>query len=193
MISNKEIMAEARKSLENRWTISVLGSLIFIGILSLSLKIAGIGLVLNIIIAGPLTLGFVNFILKITRKKTAKPEEIFDGFKNFRQALVLYISVKIYSILWTLLFIIPGIIASLSYSMSFFIMSDTGIEPNEAIEKSKKMMYGHKTDLFYLYIRFIPWTILGMFTFGIGFLWVIPYFSVSMAKFYENLKNIQKS
>jgi uncharacterized membrane protein len=89
-----------------------------------------------------------------------------------------------------LLLIIPGIIAALSYSMTFFIIADDeSIEPMEALKKSKKMMEGYKLKLFYLSIRFFGLALLCILTLGIGFLWLIPYTYVTMAKFYDDIKD----
>ncbi|MBV1888515.1 MAG: DUF975 family protein, partial [Urechidicola sp.] len=84
---------------------------------------------------------------------------------------------------------IPGIIAALSYSMTFFIIADDeSIKPMDAIDESKRMMDGHKWKLFEMYIRFFGWSVLCLLTLGIGFLWFIPYMHVSLAKFYDDLK-----
>jgi uncharacterized membrane protein len=95
----------------------------------------------------------------------------------------------IFIILWTLLLIIPGIIMSLAYSMTFYILADNpDINPIDAIRKSREMMYGYKWKIFCLNLRFIGWGFLCIFTMGIGLLWLLPYMSVSFAKFYEEAK-----
>jgi uncharacterized membrane protein len=96
---------------------------------------------------------------------------------------------QVYTLLWTLLFIIPGIIKSLSYAMTPFVLRDNPeMKNNEAIELSMKMMDGHKGDLFWLYLTFIGWGILCIFTFGIGYFWFAPYVQASTAQFYEEVK-----
>ncbi len=91
--------------------------------------------------------------------------------------------------LWTLLFIIPGIIAQIGYSQVWFILTeDDEISPNDALKKSKEMMYGYKMQYFLLGLSFIGWIILAILTCGIGLLWVLPYIQTSNAKFYEDLK-----
>jgi uncharacterized membrane protein len=116
--------------------------------------------------------------------------QIFDGFNKFKKALGLYLLRALFVLLWSLLFIIPGIIASLSYSMAFYIMADDdSIRPKDALKKSKKMMYGYKWKLFCLGLRFLGWIILSILTIGIGFLWIAPYMQVSMAKFYDDIKD----
>jgi uncharacterized membrane protein len=87
-----------------------------------------------------------------------------------------------------LLLIIPGIMAGLSYSQTFYILSeDPSIGAMDAIRKSKEMMYGNRWKLFCLGLRFIGWLLLCILTLGIGFIWLAPYMAVSMAKFYDDL------
>ena len=103
--------------------------------------------------------------------------------------MLAYILVGIYTILWLLLLIIPGIIAAISYSQTFFILADDNtLRPSEAIDKSKKMMDGYKLKYFYLCLRFLGLALLCVLTLGIGFLWLIPYMYVTCAKFYEDVK-----
>ena len=96
--------------------------------------------------------------------------------------------------LWFLLLIVPGIVAALSYSMTFYILADEpDINAKEALEKSKIMMDGHKMDLFLLGLSFIGWALLCILTLGIGLLWLIPYMNVSAAKFYQDRKGEDES
>lgn len=97
---------------------------------------------------------------------------------------------SLFTFLWTLLLVVPGIIKAISYSQTLFIAIDNPeISANDAIDKSKEMMNGYKWKYFLLALSFIGWIILGIFTLGIGFLWIIPYISIANAKFYEDLKN----
>ena len=95
----------------------------------------------------------------------------------------------ILTVLWGFLFIIPGIIKSLSYAMTPFILEENPeLTASEAIHRSRMMMHGHKFDLFWLYLGFIGWIILSLLTLGIGFIWLYPYFQASVAGFYEEVK-----
>ena len=95
----------------------------------------------------------------------------------------------VFIFLWSLLLIVPGIIKAFSYSMTWFILEDEPeLSPNKAIELSMAMMKGHKFDLFYLYLSFIGWGILSLFTLGIGLLWLTPYMYTSVAAFYQDVK-----
>lgn len=99
----------------------------------------------------------------------------------------------LFVVLWSLLLIIPGIIAAFSYAMVFFIIADdSSIGVSEALKKSKVMMKGYKWKYFCLSWRFLGWAILSVLSCGIGFLWLFPYMQISFAKFYEDLKAGQK-
>ncbi len=112
------------------------------------------------------------------------------AFSDYVRNAVSILLVYLYTLLWTLLFIVPGIIKGLAYSLTPFIVKDNPqLLPNEAINLSMKMMKGHKFDLFYLYLSFIGWIFLAILTLGIGLLWVIPYMQTSMAAFYLDVKN----
>ena len=84
--------------------------------------------------------------------------------------------------------LIPAFIKSLSYSMTPFILYDKKEMGTKAIDLSMKMMKGHKMELFILYLTFIGWGILCIFTLGIGYFWLVPYINASLAGFYEEVK-----
>ena len=183
--SNKDLMTQARESLSGKWGLAVGTYIVYVLIVG---AVSGIPFGI-LILGGALILGIKTFWLAFARKEEAKLEMIFSGFKSFGNALLLYLLRAIFVFLWSLLLFIPGIIASISYAMAYFIMSD---DPNigamDAIDKSKKMMYGYKWKFFFLCCRFIGWFILGFLSLGIGFLWIIPYMNTSFAKFYEDVK-----
>ncbi|KHF31013.1 hypothetical protein LR68_00503 [Anoxybacillus sp. BCO1] len=90
--------------------------------------------------------------------------------------------------------IIPGIIKSLSYSQTFFLLKDhPEYSALQAISESKKRMKGYKGKLFLLYLSFIGWGLLSMLTFGIGFLWLVPYIYTSLAAFYDQFIRTQEA
>ena len=92
-------------------------------------------------------------------------------------------------LLWSLLLIIPGIVAAYRYSMAFYILNDNPeMSAKAALDESKRMMAGYKGKLFCLQLSFIGWGFLCLFTLGIGYLWLTPYIQTSMAYFYQNLK-----
>ena len=192
-------MTQARETLSGRWGLAVGAFFVYMLIMVLgsgswsrafeSYTIQISGNLIMLLIGGAFALGVATFSLAIARKEEAKFEMIFSGFKHFGKALGLYLLMTLFVILWMLLLIVPGIIAAISYGLAFYLMSD---DPNigamEAIDKSKKMMYGYKWKYFCLGLRFIGWILLGILSLGIGFLWIVPYISISFAKFYEDVK-----
>ena len=95
----------------------------------------------------------------------------------------------VYTMLWMLLLIVPGIIKSYSYAMTEYILKDDlEITENAAIEKSMQMMEGHKMELFLLDLSFIGWALLSILSCGIGFFFLEPYMITARAHFYEDLK-----
>ena len=98
----------------------------------------------------------------------------------------------LYVVLWSLLFIIPGIIASYSYAMTSFILAENPeMDANEAIGRSKEMMYGNRWRLFCLHFSFIGWDILATLTLGIGNLWLVPYKQAASAAFYREVSGTE--
>jgi uncharacterized membrane protein len=192
---NLTLMRASREALRGKWGIAILTFFIYALLTTTSgtMRTHGsyltISSTLTLIIGGPLALGAAIFSLSISRGKEARLEEIFLGFNNFGTALITYLLLLLYIFLWTLLLIVPGIIAALGYSLTFYILADDpNIKPQDALKKSKSMMDGYKEKLFYLSLRFLLLAILCILTLGIGFLWLIPYVHVTMAKFYDDVK-----
>jgi uncharacterized membrane protein len=191
---NVTLMRAARESLKGKWGLAI-GTFLIYTLLTTypgSVDSRGSNItfsILNLIIGGPFALGAAIFSLSLSRGKEARLEEIFQGFNRFSTAFVAYLLILVYVLLWALLLIIPGIIAALGYSMTFYILADDPIiNPQDALNKSKSMMDGHKLKLFYLCLRFFLLSLLCILTLGIGFLWLIPYVHVTMAKFYDDIK-----
>jgi len=112
------------------------------------------------------------------------------GFSNYLHNLGGYLLTSIFIFLWTLLFIIPGIIMSLAYfCVPFLLKEEPELTPMEAIKKSKTMMKGHKKDLFLIYLGYLGFVILSMLTLGIALLWICPYYFTVFGAFYESIKS----
>ncbi|MGD9199939.1 MAG: DUF975 family protein [Chitinispirillia bacterium] len=191
-MTNQEIMAFSRSKLKENWSRAVIVCFLYMVITVGFNALQQIGSLINLIISGPLLVGLSIFFLHFIRDENTEVEQLFKGFSLFLNSFKAYIIALIFIILWTLLLIVPGIIAALSYSMCYFIIADNPkIDGFEAIKRSKTMMEGHKLRLFYLGCRFIGWIILGILTLGIGFLWILPYMITSFAKFYENIKDLK--
>ena len=182
-------MREAREALSGKWGLAVGVCLLYMVILIVVRAPHKVfGPILSLLISGPMTLGLATFSLTLSRRQTASVSQLFAGFNEFVRALVAYLLMVLFILLWFLLLIVPGIIAGLAYSQTFYILADDkSIKPREAIRKSKAMMYGHKKKLFYLGLRFLGWVLLCILSAGIGFLWLIPYIQITMAKFYDDI------
>ena len=142
------------------------------------------------IIGGAIELGVRNYFLKLNYDMNPEVSELFAYMKIFGKALGLRIVMTIFIILWSCLFIIPGVIAFYRYSMATYLMAenpDMGIM--EAINASKQMMIGNKWRLFCLTLSFIGWHILVGFTGGIGYILLHPYIEAAKAHFYLTLKH----
>lgn len=193
--TNLVLMKMARESLKDKWGIAIATFLIYaliIGIVQGSAETYPFINLILLLISGPLSLGITKFTINISRNQEARIEQLFEGFSNFGTSTGAYLLTVLFTLLWTLLLIIPGIIAALSYSMTFYIIADDdSIGAMDAIDKSKKMMYGHKWKYFRLLLRIVGLSLLCILTLGIGFLWLLPYAQVSTAKFYEDIKEPQ--
>jgi uncharacterized membrane protein len=187
MKTNAELRAAARSQLKGAWLAAVGLVLVYSLIISTASLFAGIGL---IILGGPLTIGYLGYFSKKARGEGVSFGNLFDGFDDsFGRSFLLCLLQGIFIFLWSLLFCIPGIVKALSYSMSFFILRDNpGMKALDAVTASRRMMNGYKGKLFCLYCGFIGWALLCTLSFGIGYLWLCPYITLSLANFYEDLK-----
>jgi uncharacterized membrane protein len=191
VLANYELRAMAREQLKGNWGNPVIVTLIYMVIIILVSVVPYVGGIISFILSGPFILGLVTYFINLKRGNNSKIENIFSGFSNFGSALVLNLLMCIFIFLWTLLLIVPGIIASLRYSMAYYILSDNpDIGAMNALNKSKELMQHNKKKLFSLWISFIGWGLCCILTLGIGFLWLIPYMSLSMVNFYEDIIKI---
>ena len=137
--------------------------------------------------------GVHSYFLKLSRNKSVDWKELFSKINMIDVAICITVVVAVYVTLWSLLLIIPGIIAAISYSQVYFVKLDNpDLKTNEVLKKSKEIMNGHKMDYFVLQLSFIGWVILGILTLGLLYLWLIPYMSVTEANFYNELIKTKK-
>lgn len=142
-----------------------------------------------LLICNPLVVGLDAYFIKNTNG-SPKFSEIFSRFKDgYSSTVVTMFLMGLKTFLWTLLFIIPGIIKSYEYAMIPYILADNpDTNYNEAFSKSKEMMKGNKWKLFKLQFSFIGWYLLSILTLGIGVFFLVPYCSAAEAEFYVALK-----
>ena len=183
---NSELRAEARVALTDTWVMGAVTTLVFGAVSGAASYIPVVG---TILVALPMMYGYSIVMLSVMRGGEMNIGGLFDGFNDFGRIVGTKLLQAIYTFLWTLLLVIPGIIKNYSYAMTDFILKDQPeLANNAAIEKSMAMMDGNKMKLFLLDLSFIGWAILCLFTFGIGFLFLQPYVQSAHAAFYEDLK-----
>jgi uncharacterized membrane protein len=189
---NRDLMTQARECLRANWGIAVGFTALYV-LLNCALNAVDCCIpVASLLLGGPLLLGLTIFFLALGRSQPTEINMLFAGFKNFGNALGTFVLVNIFTLLWLLLLIVPGIIAALRYAMAMFLIADNPtLGPLEAIRQSKRMMHGNKWKFFCLQWRFFGWCLLGLLTCGIGWLWLFPYIMTSQARFYEDLRQDQ--
>ena len=116
--------------------------------------------------------------------------DIFNGFRDdFSNTFLIGLMTTLFTMLWSLLFVIPGIVKAYSYSMAMYIKNDNpDYDWRKCIDESQEMMSGHKADLFMLDLSFLGWMIVGTLCAGVGVFWVNAYMSAAHAQFYEDLR-----
>ena len=208
---NSELRAQARERLEGQWGTFVLMTFLMLVIQTI-LQIPGyIGSLLEILspenvlaslsfsnisnilslLALPLSWGLTVSLLRNHREESVDLENLFDGFRGGRYTRVFcaLFLVNLFTFLWALLLIIPGIMKAFSYALTpYIIMDEPELTARQAITRSCEIMEGRRWKLFCLYLSFIGWGILCLLTFGIGFLWLVPYMNASVAAFYEDAR-----
>lgn len=217
MVTRADLKRSAKASLRGKWGISVVCTLIVTVIIAviqmlgmmpgMVQAIAGAGdpeevylalytspwyfisTIVVFLIAVGLGIGLTKLFLRISRNSDASVGTVFEGFKIYGRAFVMMLLEAIFIYLWSLLLVIPGIVASYRYRMaSYILLDDDSVSGLDAIRQSKEMMRGHKGELFIMDLSFIGWMILAAIPCGLGYFWLSPYMEVSYANFYRNLK-----
>ena len=136
--------------------------------------------------------GYAKFNLNLVDKKNAAFETLFEYFSHWETTTIARLLRALYVFLWSLLFIIPGIVAGFSYAMTDYILAeDPELTADEAISQSKSIMMGNKWRFFCLQFSFIGWDILATLAFGIGHLWLTPYKQAAYAAFYREVSGTE--
>ena len=196
-MENNQIMKEAQESLKGKWGISIAACLIA-GVITIMITILGGYLInedwggnlLSLFVTPPIGVGLALFFLNIHSGNKLEIRTIFNPFKEvWLNSVLAYFMMIVIIIIGSILFIIPGIIASLMFSQVFYIIAeDNKIDPYNALVKSKKMMEGNKWKLFKIMLIIILLAIVCILTLGIGFIWLAPYQNAVYAKFYNVIK-----
>ena len=149
------------------------------------------------LLALPLYIGFISYILSLTREEEVSLTDIFQNYKKIGLIVVTLIISYVLIIFGYILLIIPGIMIAFSLVMIGYLLADskeTSIsEARNIISESIEMMNGYKLDYFIFELSFIGWYFLGAITFGIAYIYVIPYFTFANTLYYQRLKEKRKS
>lgn len=201
--SAKAMRARARQLLAGHWKTAVALSLSYGLLLAitavLSEKTTILGTIITLLVGlvgVSLVYSFYSLVQADNDDETeltlAWPKSLWLLGKGGRLNVnvIAYVLVSLFTFLWTLLLIVPGIIKALSYSQTYYILADAQandveMSAREAIKTSQMIMKGHKWEFFCLQLSFLGWMILAGLTFGIGWLWLGPYLSTTKACYYD--------
>ncbi len=149
----------------------------------------------NFAVMSGLAFSTMNLYISVIQKPDFKIEDVLlSGFKkDFLQNVITYFLMNIFIFLWSLLFIIPGIIKSYAYAMTFYFRNrEPDLDGNVAITKSKQYMNGNKGRLFILDLSYIGWYILSIFTFGILLFWIVPRHQTARVIMFNEIYGVEE-
>ena len=195
MFNGKKYKTDSLLQLKKRWKTPCLavliGGAVVMGLNILS-NLSFFAEILAVCVFGIICVAQIHIYLKIA--STSSNEKIsfsdfIDGFDIWLSSLLGTLWFFLWIWLWSLLFLIPGIVKAISYSMMFYVIAENPeIGVKKAMNISKIITAGHKSELFCLSMSFFGWFLLCIATCGIGFIWLCPYFSTTMANAYFDLK-----
>lgn len=212
MKTNSEIRQETLALMKGNWKPAVVVTLVYLLVVYAGTFVAalvgkGVGepvggavqeilsLLVAILVIYPMTFSLVMLFLGFVRgEQQLHVGAIFGGFKKeyYGKSIGMYLLIAIFTILWTLLLIVPGIIKSLSYALAPYILAENPeLTANEAINRSMVMMKGHKLDLFLMVLGYAGFALLSVLALGIPMLWLNPYYQAVFVKFYAEVKSEQ--
>ena len=158
---------------------------------TLAMNLSQLQLLISIFLVPPVMVGYLFFSLRIYRGEDVDIGGMFrEGFSGYWRKVGGVLWMELFIFLWSLLFIIPGIIKALSYSMTPFILAEhKNVPATEALKISMRMTQGYKGEIFVMGLSFIGWLILSALTAGILYIFYVgPYINTSFAGLYDELK-----
>ncbi|MBQ7885042.1 MAG: hypothetical protein IJ318_02995 [Clostridia bacterium] len=210
----------ASKTFSERGFEAILALVLSAGTLALLFLFPVAGLALMAFAYGFLCVGTKSYLLSIAQKQFLPVESIFFKIKICVKAFCLKVATTLITLLWTVVFIIPGIVTALNYSMASFVMADEDSSALECMVKSKKLVYGHRGELLVMYLSYlfvalvimcvcaglgcaikayfnlplwVPIVTMCVLALFLLFVFVVPYFELMFAHVYLVLKNEQNS
>lgn len=187
-----DLMRESRAKLSPHWVIASLICVLYGLLVGVPSGLNTYGELLSFLLAGPLQLGIAIYFLNILNDRPASIENLIEGFKPLLKVILIYIIISIATAIGIVLLIIPGIIIALGFSMTYYILVENPeLSIEESLKESWRLTNGYKMELFVLHLRFIPWYLLGLLCFGIGIFVVMPWHQLTLANYYNYLKQQQ--
>ena len=198
MFNRAEYKKSALAVLSKNWTVPCLVSLL---VLALSLLSEMASPIVSVCVGGILSVGLIFTCMKMIaafQTNSAQSENavsfttFLEGLEShWLNALLGSLWNFLWVFLWSLLFVIPGIVKSYSYSMMFSVIAENPkISAVKAMDISKVLTDGHKADLFVMDLSFLGWLILSCLSCGIGFIWLVPYMTMTETHAYYDLKRM---
>ena len=214
MIDRKALKAQAKAfAFKNKWNIwkpmVIYYLLVFVVtfVVSFAVTILGvketaaqniIDLVSNILSIAtlPMAIGITAYVMKLIKgEKMTVKEALLSKYSMFGLIFCVSLIAGLFTALWTILLIVPGIIYLYKMAMIDYILAEDDankLSYREVMDRSEKLMNGHKMDFFVFELSFIGWILLSLVTFGIALIWVLPYVEVATVMYYEELKKLDK-
>lgn len=174
-MNRAECKSQAKQIMKGQWIIAFIAILIYAAIvIPISIISFGIG---TLLFSSILLIALYNIFIYAYHTKEYKIENMTKNIKEgLSNKIVLSVLKTFYIFLWSLLFIIPGIVKKYSYYLAEFIARDNpDMDANQCLKESERLMNGHKWEIFILELSFIGWMLLSSLTFGILLIWVVPY------------------
>lgn len=202
MFDRIQYKTEAKATLKGKWKAPVLVALAYLG-LTLVLMLPAVyspgqsegplyyaSTLLNLVIAGIMELAVACFFLEFTMRKGDTGFGTFvSGLNRWKDGILANLWMVLWTSLWSLLLLIPGIVKAYSYRMMFLILAENpGVSVRKSMNISKAMTKGFKGDLFVMDLSFLGWAVLCCLTAGIGFLWLVPYMYTAETNAYRDIK-----
>lgn len=195
-ITCKAIRENARIRLKGKWAVAFLCTFVCVNFsgavkfITDKFHLGSISTILILLSTAVFIFGHNDIILQIARGDNIKFLRFFSGCKRTLRGFRMNLLMGVYIVLWSILLVVPGIIAMIKYSMTFFVWVDNpDIYISEAISKSVDITYGYKFEIFKLILSFIGWLLLVIaLTLGIEF--IIMKYTISSVKVAENITYI---
>lgn len=181
---------ELEDDIETGPAVLAISLILFLVLIVIVAVVLVVVLPLKILIFNPLEIGLKRFFYRNLREHAQVKEICFSFDHEYKNGVKIQFFRGLYTFLWTLLFIIPGIVKSYEYQMIPFILGEhPDMEMKEVFALSKSMMYGNKWKAFVLDVSFLGWYILNGLTLGIlGIFYLNPYVYQTEAGLYQALK-----